>query len=95
MVDTVAEPQEDRSQERDVDLRVLGNRPLVDLAYPAYNFRLRHLPTSRHSYANCPKLLYTVWYKSLLRRDGGNRSFDVTQNLVEHFHLFDFSTSGY
>ena len=66
---------------------VSGNRPLVEVAHSAYIFKLRHLFTSRHSYANCWNLLYTVWYKSLLRRDGENRSIDITQNLVEHFHF--------
>ena len=79
----MVELQEMLSQERDVDLMVSGNRSLVEVAHSAYIFKLRHLFTSRHSYANCLNLLYTVWYNSLLRRSGGNRSIDITQNLVE------------
>ena len=61
---------------------VSGNRPLVEVAHSVYIVKLRHLFTSCHSYANCLNLRCTVWYKSLLRRDGGNRSFVVTPNLV-------------
>ena len=73
----------------------MRSRTLVEVAYSAYIFKARRPFTSRHSYANCLNVLDTVWCKSLLRRDGGNRSFGVTQNLVEHLHLFDFSISGY
>ena len=88
MVVTVAVPREVLSQEKDVDPMVSGNRPLVEVAHSAYIFKLRHLFTSRYSYANCLNLFYAVWYKSLLRRDGENRSIDTT-------HLVDFPTSGY
>ena len=85
MVVTVAVPREVLSQENDVDPMVLGNRPLVEVAHSNY---ISDSAISSCT-ANCLSLLYTVWYTSLLRRDGGNRSIDVTQNLAEHFHLFD------